>query len=213
MKRSRITWIAATIASAALMFAGGLWIGGLNADPARAAASPVAAVPAAKAPAATPTPQAANYVVKRVLDIPGPMRPGDWHWDETGAPKDGPVVITVDLKAQTISVFRDGYEIGAAVVLYGADDKPTPLGVFPISQKKEKHVSTLYDASMPYMQRLTNDGVAIHASKLGPNLATHGCIGVPLPFAKKLYGVTKLGDKVIVTKGEMLNVGAAITAA
>ncbi len=89
MKRSRITWIAATIASAALMFAGGLWIGGLNADPARAAASPVAAVPAAKAPAATPTPQAANYVVKRVLDIPGPMRPGDWHWDETGAPKDG----------------------------------------------------------------------------------------------------------------------------
>ena len=153
-----------------------------------------------------------GYRIKRVLPIQGPMRAGDWHWDEAGAPPTGQVVITADLTAQTISVFRDGYEIGAAVILYGADDKPTPTGVFPITQKKVHHVSNLYGAPMPYMQRLTSDGVAIHASEVGPNLATHGCIGVPLAFAKKLYAVTQLGTKVIVTDGEMLSEGGAITA-
>lgn len=217
----RLRWTIATIAGAALFVAGGMWISKAEADSrpeVRSSPVPKPAIdpalliaPKAK-PTATPAPEPAGYVVKRVLDIPGPMRPGDWHWDDAGVP-DGPVVITVDIKAQTISVFRDGYEIGAAVVLYGAEDKPTPLGVFPISQKKVKHVSNLYGAPMPYMQRLTNDGVAIHASELGPNLATHGCIGVPLAFAKKLFAATKLGDKVIVTNGEVLDVGRPITAA
>ena len=153
-----------------------------------------------------------DYVIKRVLPIDGPMRPGDWHWDEAGVPA-GQVIITADLKAQTISVFRAGYEIGTAVILYGADDKPTPLGVFPITQKRRDHWSSLYDAPMPFMQRLTNDGVAIHGTPVvGPNLGTHGCIGVPTKFAEKLFGVTKLGDKVIITNGEMLSAGGAITA-
>lgn len=175
------------------------------------AAAPVAAAPEPAAPAEPVDPNA--YVIKRVLDIPGPMRPGDYYWDDKDVPA-GPVVITADLKAQTLSVFRAGYEIGTAVILYGADDKPTPLGIFPIKQKKADHVSTLYDAPMPYMQRLTSDGVAIHGTPVvGPNLGTHGCIGVPTPFAKLLFGVTRLGDKVIVTNGEMLQVGGAVTAA
>lgn len=221
MKRILSKPILAAAAAASVMTASVMWLGNAQADPApkitvdRTVIAKAAARPA-PTPTATPTAtasaQPAAYVVKRVLDIPGPMRPGDWHWDEAGVP-DGPLIVTVDLKAQTISVFRAGYEIGAAVVLYGADDKPTPLGVFPISQKKVRHVSSLYGAPMPYMQRLTNDGVAIHASELGPNLATHGCIGVPLAFAKKLFGATELGDRVIVTNGEMLDVGAAITAA
>lgn len=216
----RFRWILATMSSAALFVAGGMWIGSAHADPRTApAARPMPKItvdPAALiSPKAKPsaTPEAAGYTVKRVLDIPGAMRPGDWYWDEKGAPADGPIIITVDLKAQVISIFRAGYEIGTAVVLYGAEDKPTPLGVFPISQKKVQHTSTLYDAEMPYMQRLTNDGVAIHASKLGPNLATHGCIGVPLEFAKKLFAATKLGDRVIITNGETLDVGGAIKAA
>lgn len=214
MSGYRLRWNLGTIGAAALFVAGGLWIGGVSAGPQPGANTRLAAtqIPPQAKPPAKPTPTPASYVVKRVLDIGGPMRPGDWHWDDAGVPN-GPVVITVDLKAQVISIFRGGYEIGTAVVLYGADDKPTPLGVFPISQKKVKHVSTRYDASMPYMQRLTNDGVAIHASELGPNLATHGCIGVPLAFAKKLFAATKLGDRVIVTNGETLDVGAAITAA
>lgn len=160
----------------------------------------------------------ADYVVKRVLPIDGPMKEGDWYWDERDVPKGpGAIVITVDLAARTMSVFRDGYEIGATVVALGADEKPTPLGIFPITQKDADHVSNIYDgAPMPYMLRMTNDGVSIHGSKIGTDevtYVTHGCVGVPLPFARKLFGVTKLGDKVIVTRGEMLDVGKAIKAA
>ncbi|WP_066516021.1 L,D-transpeptidase family protein [Sphingobium cloacae] len=147
--------------------------------------------------------------VKRVLKIDGPFRHGDYVWDESGAPATGPVIITIDLKAQTLSVFRAGYEIGAAVILYGADDKPSPLGAFPITEKDADHVSNLYDAPMPYMLRLTNDGVAIHGSDVQWGNATHGCIGVPTPFAKKLFGVTKLGDVAIITNGRMLDVSKA----
>jgi len=159
-------------------------------------------------------PSAKGYVVKRVLEIDGPFRHGDYVWDEEGAPSEGEVVITVDLKAETLSVFRGGYEIGAAVILFGADEKPTPTGVYPITQKDADHYSNLYDsAPMPYMLRMTNDGVSIHGSEVDWGYATHGCIGVPVAFAKKLFGVVKLGDKIIVTNGEMLKAGQTIPAA
>ncbi|MDX3901531.1 MAG: L,D-transpeptidase family protein [Sphingobium sp.] len=147
-------------------------------------------------------------VVKRVLPITGPFRHGDYIWDDAGVP-DGRVIITIDLKAQTLSVFRDGYEIGAAVIIYGADDKESPLGAFPISQKDANHVSNLYNAPMPYMLRLTNDGVAIHGSDVKWGNATHGCIGVPTPFAEKLFKVAKLGDLVVITNGKRLDTSRA----
>jgi len=153
-----------------------------------------------------------GYVVKRALKIDEPIVHGLWKWDEAGVPA-GQIVITVDTKAQTMSVFRGGYEIGMAVVLYGADWKPTPTGHYPITQKKVHHISNLYNAPMPYMQRLTSDGVAIHASDVREGFATHGCIGVPKAFAKKLFEATKLGDVVIVTNGETLKVGQAIKVA
>lgn len=146
---------------------------------------------------------ASQFRVKRILQIDGPLRHGDFFWDDKDVPA-GPLVITVDLTAQTLSVFRAGYEIGTAVILYGATDKPSPLGVFPISQKSADHVSNLYNAPMPYMLRLTNDGVAIHGSDVKWGNATHGCIGVPTPFAKKLFAVAQLGDPVIVTDGKMM---------
>ena len=147
--------------------------------------------------------------VKRVLKIDGPFRHGDYAWDEKGAPATGPIIVTIDLRAQTLSVFRDGYEIGAAVILYGATDKPSPKGAFPITQKDADHVSNLYDAPMPYAQRLTSDGVFIHGSDVQWGRGTHGCIGVPTAFAKKLFGVTKLGDIVVITDGKMLDVSKA----
>lgn len=175
-----------------------------------------AAVAAAKAPKPAPIAEqakAAGYRVRRVLTIPTPFRHGDWYWDERGAPATGRVVITVDLKAQTLSVFRDGFEIGTAVVLYGADWKPTPTGIYPITQKDADHVSNLYDAPMPYMLRMTNDGISIHGSAdMSSDGVTHGCIGTPVAFARKLFGVVKLGDVVIVTNGERLSVGEAIGA-
>lgn len=148
-------------------------------------------------------------VVKRVLEIDGPFRHGDYVWNEDGAPKSGPVVVTIDLKAETLSVFRDGHEIGAAVILYGATDKPSPVGAFPITQKDADHVSNLYGAPMPYAQRLTSDGVFVHGSNVQYGNATHGCIGVPTPFAKKLFGVTKVGDIVVITNGKMLDTSKA----
>jgi lipoprotein-anchoring transpeptidase ErfK/SrfK len=153
-------------------------------------------------------------MVKRVLPIDGPFRHGDYVWDENGAPATGPVIITVDLKAQTLSVFRAGYEIGSAVIIYGADDKPSPIGAFPITEKDADHYSRTYNnAPMPYTLRLTSDGVAIHGSDVQWGNATHGCIGVPKAFAKKLFGVAKLGDLVVITDGKMLDTSHAKVAA
>ncbi|WP_288411611.1 L,D-transpeptidase family protein [uncultured Sphingomonas sp.] len=189
--------------------------------PAPVAAKPVVRVAAIKptpvpVPIATPvavsTPAPEAMVVRRVLDIDGPFTHGRWVWDEDGAPADGKLVVTIDLDAQVLSVFRDGYEIGAAVVLYGADWKPTPLGALKITEKDADHVSNLYGAPMPYMLRLTNDGISIHGSDVQEGAATHGCIGVPTAFARKLFGVAKLGDRVIITNGKRLGMGGAITA-
>jgi lipoprotein-anchoring transpeptidase ErfK/SrfK len=175
-------------------------------QPARATARPVVT---SAAPAPRPSAAADPLTVKRVLDI-GPIKFGDFTWDDRGVPA-GPLIVTVDLAAETLSVFRDGYEIGATAILYGADDKPTPLGTFPITQKDAHHVSNLYDAPMPYMLRLTNDGVSIHGSKVEWGYATHGCIGVPLAFAQKLFGAARLGDRVIITRGKALATGEALT--
>jgi hypothetical protein len=196
----------------ALMVCGALTVIGLTATPVPPAPSPppaIAPAPPAPAPAAF---DPGAYVVRRALRIDEPIVHGYWKWDDAGVPP-GPVVITVDLEAQTLSVFRAGYEIGMAVILYGDDDKPTPLGIFPVMQKKKDHVSSIYGAPMPYMQRLTNDGVAIHGSNVRYGWATNGCIGVPTPFAERLFAVTAVGDPVIITRGERLQVGGEIAAA
>lgn len=177
------------------------------------AAQPAAAVaaPAAPAPAASPAPKPADehFVIRRILPIKGPIRYGEWHWDDAGVP-DGPIVITVDLDARVLSVFKGGYEIGATAVLLGTQDKPTPTGVFPITQKRARHVSNLYNAPMPYMQRLTNDGITIHATTVENGYASHGCVGTPLAFAKKLFDTTHNGDKVIITRGKTASMGDAL---
>src|SRR5687768_432551 len=161
-------------------------------------------------PKPAPAPVDPRFVVKRILPIEGPIKFGEWHWDEKGAPANGALVITVDLKANVLSVFRDGYEIGATAVLTGHGDKPTPLGVFPITEKDRDHVSNLYDAPMPYMLRLTDDGVAIHATKVENGYITRGCVGVPDGFARKLFAAVKLGDRVIVTDGKTMGLGDKI---
>lgn len=151
-----------------------------------------------------------GYPIRSVLTINGPLGHGDAYWDESAAPANGPMLITVDLAAQTLSVFRDGHEIGVAVIMYGADEKPTPLGVYPITEKDADHVSNLYDAPMPYMLRMTNDGVSIHGSDVEYGYATHGCIGVPVSFAKKLFAAVRLGDPIIVTQGQTMKAGDAV---
>ena len=166
--------------------------------------SPIAPSAPLSRPAAVPDP----LVIKRVLDI-GPIKFGEYAWDTKDIP-DGPVIITVDLAAQVLSVFRGGYEIGAAAILYGTDDKPTPLGTFPITMKDADHVSSIYGAPMPYTLRLTNDGISVHGTEVAWGYATHGCIGVPTAFARLLFAEAKLGDRVIITQGKSLATGEKI---
>ncbi len=151
-----------------------------------------------------------RFVIKRILPINGPIKYGEWHWDEKGVP-DGPLVMTVDLDARVISVFRGGYEIGAAAVLLGTQDHPTPLGTFPILSKERHNVSEKYDnAPMPYTLRLTSDGIAIHGSQVENGYASHGCVGTPNAFAAKVFAAAKRGDKVIITRGETMSIGESI---
>lgn len=166
--------------------------------------------PVAKpAPSATPAADA-PFVIKRVLPITGPIKYGEWHWDEAGVGP-GPLVMTVDLEARVISVFRDGYEIGASAVLLGTQDHPTPLGVFPILTKERNNISEKYNnAPMPYTLRLTWDGVSIHGSEVENGYASHGCVGVPEPFAAKLFAIAKKGDRVIITRGQKAGLGTPL---
>jgi L,D-transpeptidase catalytic domain len=142
-------------------------------------------------------PDGRQEVVRSVLNVAKPMQFGAYVWDEDRIPK-GPVWVRVDLGRQILSVFRDGHEIGSAVILYGTDGKPTPTGSFSILQKSAHYVSHSYDAPMPYMLRLTNDGVAIHGSNVRQGWATHGCIGVPLEFARLLFAQAGMGDTVVI---------------
>jgi hypothetical protein len=142
-------------------------------------------------------PDGEQRLVHSLLNITRPMRFGDYVWNDSGIPAGRPWV-RVDLGRQTISVFRAGHEIGTAVIMYGADIKQTPIGVFPVLDRFAQHRSNLYDADMPYTLRLTNDGVAIHASNVREGYATHGCIGVPLAFARLLFGRMQRGDLVAI---------------
>jgi hypothetical protein len=142
-------------------------------------------------------PDGQHEAIRSVLGIPGPMHFGSFVWNEDGIPK-GPLWVRIDLTHQLLSVFRNGHEIGTAVILYGSDGKRTPTGIFHILQTDADHYSQSYNAPMPYMLRLTEDGVAIHGSSVREGWATHGCIGVPLEFARDLFGAAHKGDLVVI---------------
>ncbi|WP_246586817.1 L,D-transpeptidase family protein [Stakelama flava] len=141
--------------------------------------------------------------VTMVMELDSPIQPGEYAWDETGAPA-GPVRIVVDLAKEKLYVYRGGVEIGRTFILYGVDSKPTPTGVFPILQKDADHYSSTYNhAPMPYTLRLTWGGVSIHGSDVDPKYGTHGCIGVPVEFARILFRAARKGDPVLVTRNWM----------
>jgi hypothetical protein len=121
------------------------------------------------------------------------LAPSDWVWnaDDGGT---GPLSVVISLADQRAYVYRDERMVAASDISTGRDGKETPVGVFPILQKEVKHRSNRYDsAPMPYMERLTWGGVAIHAGTTPGYRTSHGCIHVPLAFAKKLYAATEIG--------------------
>lgn len=127
------------------------------------------------------------------------LQPGEYVWMPEAA-QGGAVHIQVSLGDQRLNVYRGGVLIGASTISSGRPGHDTPTGEYVILQKHRKHYSNLYDsAPMPYMQRLTWDGVAMHAGQLPGFPASHGCIRLPKRFARALYGVTGLDTTVMVT--------------
>ena len=117
---------------------------------------------------------------------------------------DAPVQIIVSRKDQRLRVFRGGVEIATSKVSTGKQGHTTPTGIYSILEKRRRHFSNLYnDAPMPYMQRLTWSGIALHESNSVPNYpASHGCVRLPNGFAKKLFGLTERGAHVIIANRE-----------
>ena len=142
--------------------------------------------------------------VVSVMETGGTLQPGEYLWAPEGVPP-GKLAIVADLLRERLYVYRGGVEIGRTLLIYGADHKPTPTGSFPILEKNRDHVSNLYNAPMPYMLRLTWDGIAIHGSgeDVDGRYATHGCIGVPDEFAALLFAQVRKGDTVLVTRDWM----------
>ena len=127
------------------------------------------------------------------------LKPGEYLWAPDVAPE-GPVLVIVSIETQRAYVYRNGVLIGISTASTGKAGHETPTGVFTILQKKVDHKSNLYNnAPMPFMQRLTWDGIAMHAGNLPGYPASHGCIRLPRKFAELLYGVTRLGLTVVVT--------------
>lgn len=131
-----------------------------------------------------------------------PLKTGDYVWKPEVSPA-GPVIIVVSIPEQVVHVYRNGVRIGRSTVSTGRPGHQTPAGVFTILEKQVKHESSIYKgASMPYMERLTWGGIALHAGQLPGYAASHGCIRLPLDFARKLYTVTGKGTTVIISNGE-----------
>jgi len=130
------------------------------------------------------------------------LKPGEFLWYPQIAPE-GPVVLVVSLDEQRAYVYRNGIAIGVSTISSGKAGKDTPTGVFTILQKNKDHRSNLYNnAPMPYMQRLTWDGIALHGGHLPGYPASHGCVRLPQAFAEELFGITRFGDSVVVANAK-----------
>jgi lipoprotein-anchoring transpeptidase ErfK/SrfK len=123
---------------------------------------------------------------------------------ETGAKPQGPLIISVSIQNQKVRIYDANGLFAESPVSTGMAGHPTPMGVFSIIQKHKFHHSNIYSgAPMPYMQRITWSGVAMHAGVLPGYPASHGCIRMPMAFAVKMWNWTRMGARVIVTPGEM----------
>jgi hypothetical protein len=116
----------------------------------------------------------------------------------------GPLEIIISIADQRISLYENGTLIARSSVSTGVEGHPTPLGVFSVLSKQKWHRSNIYSAApMPYMQRLTWSGIALHAGQLPGYPASHGCIRVTNDFAIRLWHLTKRGTRVIIAREDI----------
>jgi hypothetical protein len=146
--------------------------------------------------AAAPISSAYAYDASEIEAQTSSLDPGEFVWNPAGAPE-GPLEIVVSIPRQLAYVYRGGQLIGASTVSTGREGYETPTGTFTILQKRRTHFSNRYDnAPMPFMQRLTWDGIALHAGQIPGRPASHGCIRLPMAFARQLFAETRLGTTV-----------------
>ena len=127
------------------------------------------------------------------------LKPDQYIWNPEAAPE-GPVGIIVDLTNQTVYVYRGGKLIARSAASTGIKSHPTAPGTYTILTKNLTYHSEKYhEAAMPFLERLTWDGMAIHGGNNPGKPSSHGCIHVPLDFAEKLYGITQKGDTVLIS--------------
>ena len=140
-----------------------------------------------------------------------PQRPSDSVQKPTAAATDtlatlklkGPLQIVVSIAAQRLHLYDGDQLIATTTVSTGTGGHPTPTGVFAILDKEASHRSNIYGgASMPFMQRLTMSGVALHSGTVTGRPASHGCIRLPHSFAQHLFKITSLGTRVTIVPGE-----------
>jgi hypothetical protein len=180
----------------------------------------IAVLTAAGFLATAPYAEAATFWGDSDLGISRPLPPGPQQWrhkarrhqgvakgesavKESAKPQ-GPLVIAISIERQTLKVYDANGFFAETPVSTGMRGHSTPMGVFSIIQKHKFHHSNIYSgAPMPYMQRITWSGVAMHAGVLPGYPASHGCIRMPMSFAMKMWGWTKMGARVVVTPGEM----------
>ena len=143
---------------------------------------------ATRAPRSAKRPK--TKAVEKAEKIPSSIPPGPLH-----------VIVSVD--QQRASLYANGQFVASTKVSTGTKSHPTPMGVFSVIQKNRHHISNLYDAPMPYMQRLTWSGTAMHTGPLPGYPASHGCIRLTDNFAQMLWKATKIGARVIVTRDDV----------
>jgi len=132
----------------------------------------------------------------------GSLKPGEYWWHPEISPQ-GPLMVLISVPEQEMHVYRNGIMIGRSTVSTGSKGHATPGGVFSILEKKSTHRSKKYDnAPMPYMQRLTWSGIAMHSGTLPGYAASHGCVRLPYDFSQLLFSITSSGGTVIIGDGK-----------
>src|SRR5215831_7846695 len=132
------------------------------------------------------------------------LKPGEYVWEPERAPE-GPLLIVASITDQVAYVYRNGICIARSSVSTGRPGHRTPTGVFTILKKEVHHMSSIYKgAEMPYMERVTWGGIALHAGDLPGYPDSHGYVRLPLEFSKLMFGVTMKGATVIIANTHTL---------
>jgi hypothetical protein len=123
---------------------------------------------------------------------------GDFVWAEQ-IPAEGDPKIIIDLLTQTAYAYKGDVLVGAASISSAKTGKVTPLGFWKVLEKRKEYRSKKYNnASMPFMQRIDEYGIALHGGVNPGFPASQGCVRMPMKFAEKLFGLTKLGTEVVI---------------